>query len=333
MAYYNDNDRGVSSWLIELVNQGHLPAGTVDRRSIARVKGRDLEGHRHCHFFAGIGNWALALRWAGWPDEWEVWTGSCPCTPFSIAGRRGGFDDKRHLWPVWRDLIAERRPATLFGEQVASKDGRDWLSRVRSDLETLGYAVGASDLCVSGAGEDGEGWIVRGDTGQWESVRLGPPHIRQRLFFVAYHRMANPQPPARTGRSPNESGESPGTAGERTPDQPGRRGLPGGMANTRFQQRGEIRPAPGSNQSLPDIHNQRCGQDGGSWSDFDIILCADGKARRIESGTEPLAHGEPARVGRLRGYGNAICPQIAAIFVEEAMKAGIELGYLPRVSR
>jgi len=54
---------------------------------------------------------------------------------------------------------------------------------------------------------------------------------------------------------------------------------------------------------------------GGAWDSFDLLPCTDGKARRVESGTFPLAHGVPARVVRLRGYGNAIVPQTAALFV------------------
>jgi len=56
------------------------------------------------------------------------------------------------------------------------------------------------------------------------------------------------------------------------------------------------------------------------WSDFDLIPCRDGKARRVEPGTFPLADGVPARVGRLRGYGNAIVPQVAAEFVRAYME-------------
>lgn len=47
----------------------------------------------------------------------------------------------------------------------------------------------------------------------------------------------------------------------------------------------------------------------------DVILCRDGKWRPVEPGTQPLAHGLSARVGRLRAYGNAIVPQVAAELV------------------
>src|SRR5690606_5734874 len=93
-----------------------------------------------------------------------VWTGSCPCQPYSSAGARKGDDDPRALWWAWRWLIDQCRPAVIFGEQVASKDGREWLSGVRADLEAMGYVVGAADLCAAG---------------------VGAPHIRQRLFWVA----------------------------------------------------------------------------------------------------------------------------------------------------
>jgi hypothetical protein len=59
----------------------------------------------------------------------------------------------------------------------------------------------------------------------------------------------------------------------------------------------------------------------GFWSDFDFIACRDGKARRIAPGSFPLAHGIPARVVRLRGYGNAIVPQVAATFIEASIEA------------
>ena len=166
MNYYNENDPKLAEWLRNLIKAGLLPEGYVDDRSISEVKGTDLAGYTQCHFFAGIGGWPLALELAGWPATRPVWTGSCPCPPFSNAGRQGGTDDPRHLWPEFRRIIEESkpRPPVVFGEQVESKIARAWLAGVRTDLEALGYGVGGADLC---------------------GASIGSPHIRQRLYWVA----------------------------------------------------------------------------------------------------------------------------------------------------
>ena len=163
-AYYNEIDPYAAQWLRNLIAEGLIATGDVDERDIRYVSGDDLRGYAQCHFFAGIGGWSLALRMARWPDDRPIWTGSCPCQPFSNAGRRRCTEDDRHLWPEFRRLIEECRPPAVLGEQVASPDGRTWLAAVRTDLEALGYAVGAADLCAAG---------------------IGAPHIRQRLWFVA----------------------------------------------------------------------------------------------------------------------------------------------------
>jgi hypothetical protein len=134
---YNDIDPFTNAWLEELIDAGHLPQGNIDARSIADLEPEDC--HDTTHFFAGIGGWPLALKLAGWPEDQPVWTGSCPCQPFSSAGKRKGTDDERHLWPEMRRLIATCNPPTIFGEQVASKQGRLWLSEVRFDLEHIIY--------------------------------------------------------------------------------------------------------------------------------------------------------------------------------------------------
>lgn len=140
--YYNDNDKTSAAWLRELIKRGLIPDGEVDERSISDVKPDDLKGFTQCHFFAGIGGWSEALRLAYWPADRPVWTGSCPCQPFSVAGKGNGKNDERHLWPAFRRLISIKRPDTIFGEQVAGKMGRDWLSDVRFDLENIDYWEG-----------------------------------------------------------------------------------------------------------------------------------------------------------------------------------------------
>lgn len=59
----------------------------------------------------------------------------------------------------------------------------------------------------------------------------------------------------------------------------------------------------------------------GAWDRFILVPCGDGKTRRIEPGLAPLVDGVPARVVRIRGYGNAIVPQVAAEFVMAFMEA------------
>jgi len=147
LIYLNEFAHEPVSWLRKL-----YPDATVDDRSIVDVRTTDLVGFKRCHFFAGIGGWELALHLAGVPDDLPVWTGSCPCQPFSVAGEGKGTKDERHFWPEFRRFVSECLPPIVFGEQVASRAGRAWLAGVRADLEKLGYAVGAADLCAACAG-------------------------------------------------------------------------------------------------------------------------------------------------------------------------------------
>jgi len=71
-----------------------------------------------------------------------------------------------------------------------------------------------------------------------------------------------------------------------------------------------------ASDALSEVRSDPLGHSDGFWSDFDLVTCADGKQRRVESGTKPLAHGVSMRVGKLRTYGNAIVPQVAAEFVK-----------------
>src|SRR3990172_12660733 len=151
-AYYNENDPYAAQWLRNLIAARHIASGEVDERSIIDVSADDLRGFTQCHFFAGIGVWSLALRLAGVPDDRPVWTGSCPCQPFSAAGKGKAADDERHLAPAWLSLIAESRPAIVYGEQVEAAIGWGWLRFVFDALEAQGYACGAAVLPACGVG-------------------------------------------------------------------------------------------------------------------------------------------------------------------------------------
>ena len=159
-AYYNEIEPYAAAWLRNLIAEGLIAPGDVDERSIVDVEPGDLAGYTQCHFFAGIGGWSLGLRLAGWPDDRPVWTGSCPCQPYSVAsvahGGAKGQGDHRHLWPVWQPLIAQHRPPVVFGEQVKSAIGWGWWDEVCRDLEADAYACAAVVIPASAVEADHE---------------------------------------------------------------------------------------------------------------------------------------------------------------------------------
>ena len=408
-AYYNEHDRKAAAWLSELGKADLIPAGTIDTRDIQEVQPDDVRGFSECHFFAGIGGWPLALHLAGWPSTRPVWTGSCPCQPFSSAGKRKGHKDERDLWPDFFRLITECRPSVVFGEQVASADvvgteleaaflvavqagdyaranklakrlvaslsfhfHKRWLSRIRTSLEAEGYALR---------------WKILG------AHSAGSPHLRQRLFWVAYRGIngrkqgtfessrtqfdpSGCSDPGRLGLPFGEGPQGRGASLRGEPDDRGSReqacetgdagGLehaqgdgrgergtesergsiaarrePGGLGDTngeRFEKRSErdiLSPRRIETSHRPDALRS------GFWDAFEVIPCRDGKARRVPrcaepgvlgmadglspelaavwaeiSGCHPLAQGKVSgRVGLLRGFGNAIVPEVAAAFI------------------
>lgn len=326
MNYYNEIDPAAAAWLAALMARNLIPHGHIDTRSICEVTPAELKGYTQCHFFAGILGWSLALQLAGWPESRPVWTGSCPCQPFSDAGKGLGEADPRHLWPYFRNLIGQCRPAVVFGEQVGSKAGRLWLSRVRSDFQSAAYAFGAADLAAAS---------------------LGAPHKRQRLFWVADsadtdRRSREHIPQERVGQDgqrrrgpairrangrlgyaifPGLEVRSGGSQDGRSPEET--------RSTTQLSMFGSgLGNSPGSGfQGQNGTSEQEQGPGTGSvhafWRNTRWIPTTDprtGKTviRRIplEPSLFPLAERVPGRVGILRGAGNAIVPQVAQIFIE-----------------
>nr|UVX56712.1 MAG: C-5 cytosine-specific DNA methylase [Bacteriophage sp.] len=325
-SYYNEWDASAAAWLRELINNKLIPYGYVDERSITEVTPSDLEGFTQCHFFAGIGGWPLALQLAGIPASTQLWTGSPPCQPFSVAGKSLGFDDERHLAPAFLRLIRECKPQLLFGEQVAAAIGKHWLDFVFLNLEDKGYACGSAVL---------------------PACSVGAPHKRDRLFFGAR------QLGDTNSKRHNRQHALLQREGQKDMPEATRTGEAGRVADandTRPQgwegmlERAYKQPAgAGSVEGWTNPHH-------GFWSDADWIGCRDGKFRPVEAWTQqmvdgvpggmghsgdpcvaaafeeigfPLGRDIPARVARLRGYGNAIVPQCAAEFIA-AFRGAIE---------
>jgi DNA (cytosine-5)-methyltransferase 1 len=404
IAFYNDNDPKACVWLQALQDKDLISHGRIDNRSIAGIQAYDLQGADRVHLFAGIGGWDLALQLAGWPTDRPVWTGSCPCQPFSAAGKRKAQGDARHLWPEMFRLIRECRPDTVFGEQVPGAIGLGWLDGVFADLEGEGYTCGA---------------VVLG------AHSVGAPHIRQRLYWVAQSKSAERRPEHQvngdshrrdgSGRSSNPDGLAVSQSGDGTRImqeqsgkstigsqgmQAGGRSQSDGMGDAQEQRRNPRRPESGRSIGVATTsgpsgmalangrytkaeRQQRSGQqrqqqqensgfsglgnpsqgtgqrdsgaipatqtgehgqgqsvngdmpvrssDAGSgldaWTDSTAILCRDSKYRRIptQPALFPLVDGpSPGRVGLLRGAGNAIVPQVAAVFIKAFLECESE---------
>ena len=357
-AYYNENDKQTCAWLRELIKQDLIAPGDVDERDIRDVRSNELIQYEQIHFFAGIGVWSYALRQAGWPDDRPVLTGSCPCQPFSSAGKKDGTKDKRHLWPEMFRVIAglpeSKRPPTIFGEQVAQKAGQAWFDALQADLAREKYAAG---LVV------------------FPACSVGAPHLRQRLYWFA----DNVEQPNSNGRQQRATCNHDGQKRQRTTDQQNNRyevrndtgdtEPTDGVANvqckrnlreigdsrkteTETQERRQKRradetwhnsPADGVEQSnrlnrraiqksgqsargkcrkstgnISDTHG--AGPINGYWRNADWIWCRDQKWRPTEPGLAPLVDGSSARMVRLRGYGNAIVAPQAQAFIESYME-------------
>ncbi|HEO1744534.1 TPA: DNA cytosine methyltransferase [Klebsiella pneumoniae] len=369
VAYYNEIDPHAAQHLRNLIDAGHIAPGVVDTRSIEDVTPNDLIGFNQCHFFAGIGGWSLALRRAGWPDSRAAWTASCPCQPFSAAGKGLGFADERHLWPSAHWLVGQRRPVVVFGEQSGSADANDWIDLVQADVEALGYAFGATAFPSASVGaphqRDRAYWVADADRQQWERCGEfqptggGKPSDSSVISWLAYtndHRQQSGSGYGCGGQCTKEgnyagrhcqigsmahadsNGRKGRLSGRTDPqrediDRQARRGCAAcGLAHANHEQR----PIAMSARGYADVSRKwnkdseaatgccgamRPSPASGFWRDADWLYCRDGKWRPVRPGSFPLADGVPARVGRLRAYGNAINIEAATAFIKSYMAA------------
>lgn len=310
MNYYNEFDPAAAAWLRELIARKLIPDGVVDERSITEIHAPDLQDFTQCHFFAGIGGWSLALQLAGVSTDTRLWTGSCPCQPFSSAGSKLGQKDPRNLWPVFFKLICECRPQLVFGEQVERAIKYGWLDRVSADLETEGYACGSAILGAHS---------------------VGAPHRRQRLYWVAEEVEAGVYRDEdevllcrRCNREPL-GGECCCPHGEMLCEDCGEWSYPfycdlpqdgcqhcgSSRLDNSVRQRG--RSGIFERDHAADVLASS------PWNDFELRRSLGERLRRTPRFDGPLDNGVPPVVESLRGYGNAVVPQTAAIFIQACL--------------
>ncbi|OYW42024.1 MAG: DNA methyltransferase [Rhodobacterales bacterium 12-64-8] len=98
-----------------------------------------------------------------WRGAVDIITAGYPCQPFSVAGKRRGADDPRHLWPHVARIICEVQPPFVFLENVAHHL-RLGFPEVASGLVGMGYRLAA---------------------GLFTAAEVGAPHKRERLFILA----------------------------------------------------------------------------------------------------------------------------------------------------
>ncbi|HDX9002459.1 TPA: DNA cytosine methyltransferase [Klebsiella michiganensis] len=349
-AYYNEIDPFAAQWLRNLIAGGHIAPGEVDERSIEDVTPDDLRGFTQCHFFAGIGGWSYALRLAGWPDNRPIWTGSCPCQPFSTTGKGAGFSDDRHLWPAFGWLIKQCRPQRIAGEQVAGGRADPWFDLVQNDVERMGYAFGLTPFPAAGVGSPNERerayWVADADL-QYESTARNEARATESGRSGEIIWLGDPN---NTGLERHFRNDST-TGWKRATGPAAATGVHDGMASPHSHKQrsradaregvidvsgGRIEGATADSGLRSDM---RALEVNGFWRDADWLFCRDGKWRPVEPGTFPLVNGissrlvrkQPGvaglarmasrnRIGRLKGYGNAINAHAAAAFIRAYME-------------
>lgn len=284
----------------------------------------------HASLFSGIGGFDLAAEWAGWDNkfhcEWnefgrkvlnyywpksksyeditktdftiwrgriDVLTGGFPCQPYSQAGKRLGKEDERHLWPEMLRAVREIQPRWIVGENVlgiVNWSGGLVFEEVQSDLEAEGYEVQTFVL---------------------PAASVNAPHKRDRVWFVAYSEDNRPTPNPK-------SKSSRGKLQQRQREGEFRRqncSVTSNSCCTRLQRSKQYRKHKGKNNerrkgSYGTI-TKLCGRkiERSRFGNFPTQppICGgnDGVSNKLDGITFPKWRNES-----IKGFGNAICPQV-----------------------
>jgi DNA (cytosine-5)-methyltransferase 1 len=256
----------------------------------------------------------------------DVICGGYPCQPFSVAGKRGGQDDDRHLWPEMYRIIKTVRPRWVIAENVAGHINMG-LDAVLSDLEAAGYTWWAFVIpacAIDARHRRDRVWIVANAKREQCGKRLEPMQIGRRereteqvgLGGFGGH-VPNANRPGqrasegpRGGSQPSGAGYDIGRGGKVLADPKAGR-LPNTMhPGTQCEAPGgkqtRVRPTPSGGD----------GPDPGRGSKPGLGGIADGLFFGMDPdryGTPRTGTGIPDRVNRLKCLGNAVVPQIPEV--------------------
>ena len=281
---------------------------------------------RHGSLFSGIGGFDLAAEWMGWENvfhcEWnefgqrvlkyywpkaesftditktdfkkyantiDILTGGFPCQPFSMAGKRKGTDDERYLWGEMLRAIQEIKPKFVIAENVfgiTNIDGGLVFEQVCLDLENEGYEV--------------QPFII-------PAAAKNAPHRRDRVWFVAY---TNSNGLNKCHSNHEKQSSERGKYAQRDIEQIHNKQPIVEHTNLQRQKRRLYKK-----QSKITIRQQFSKRDAWSsestnWHNFptESPICGgdDGLPTKLDGITFSKWRAES-----IKGYGNAICPQVA----------------------
>jgi len=247
----------------------------------------------------------------------DIITGGYPCQPFSIAGRKKGEEDPRHLWPEYFRLIKELRPSWVIGENVSGhiKLGLD---TVLENLESEGYSARTFSISASS---------------------VGAKHQRERIWIVANARQhgGRIEPTGNsegTGRGSLETTErsadtdtiSRSSEGEETLANSVELGLEkhGHSETTESIKRGETMADTNVEGRQGRIHRGQNKEWESQQRYFGRNSATHGQQEQNWWDIEPelgrVAHGIPNRVDRLKGLGNSLVPQIPYFIAQSILQ-------------
>jgi DNA (cytosine-5)-methyltransferase 1 len=311
---------------------------------------------KHGSLFSGIGGFDLAAEWMGWENvfhcEWnefgkrvlnyywpnaisydditktdftihrgtiDILTGGFPCQPYSVAGKRKGKEDERHLWPEMLRAIREIQPRYVVGENVAgliSWDGGLVFHEVQTDLENEGYEVWPFIL---------------------PACAVNAPHRRDRVWFVAYSDKCTTRPSRTsdgiTGQRSNNNDE-PKKRRQQTEQRFGCSNVLRNVTNSESQRSERMQPCEQCEVSQQEQEQFRGGNCQNTTTNTGLLGQEKRKqqtARVIECGgweefptQPPICSGNDGipkqldgitfskwRTESVKAYGNAIVPQVA----------------------